>query len=71
MTKETKRLTFEQALEMLEECSQTLSREGVDLDEAMKAYEEGIKYYGICNRILDEAVQKIEIFGDEAREDGD
>ncbi|MDR1028162.1 MAG: exodeoxyribonuclease VII small subunit [Clostridiales Family XIII bacterium] len=65
-TKGTDRIGFEQALEKLEEYSELLSREGVTLEEAMRAYEEGIRYYGVCARMLDEAKQRIETLDPDA-----
>jgi exodeoxyribonuclease VII small subunit len=62
-------ITFEQAMEKLEEYTGKLSQEGISLDEAIQAYEEGVRYYGICARTLDEAKQKIEML--EIGEDAD
>jgi exodeoxyribonuclease VII small subunit len=58
-----KDISFEQALAKLEEYANLLSRDDVGLEDAIRAYEEGVRYYGICNRILSDATQKIEIFG--------
>lgn len=57
--KNDEKLTFEQALEKLESCSNKLGKEGGTLEEAMNAYEDGLKYYKICKEILDGAEQRI------------
>ena len=54
-------LTFEEALKQLESAADKLKKDGVTLEEAMKSYEEGIKYYKQCSEILNNAKQKIEI----------
>ncbi|MDR2157064.1 MAG: exodeoxyribonuclease VII small subunit [Clostridiales Family XIII bacterium] len=61
MTDGTATITFEEALEKLEEYATLLSKEGVTLEEAMRAYEEGVRCYDVCNRMLNEADQKIEL----------
>mgnify|MGYP000956738289 FL=1 len=53
---------FEEALKGLEKSAQDLKTEGNTLDEALKAYEEGMKYYEQCSEILSEAKQKIQIY---------
>lgn len=56
------KLTFEQALKKLEDASDSLNSDETTLEEAMKNYENGIKYYKECSEILKEAKQKIEVF---------
>ena len=53
---------FEEALKGLEKSAQDLKKEGNTLDEALKAYEEGMKYSEQCSEILSEAKQKIQIY---------
>ncbi|MDO4393262.1 MAG: exodeoxyribonuclease VII small subunit [Bacillota bacterium] len=55
------KISFEKALANLEKVSEKLKSEETTLDEAIKSYEEGIKYYKQCREILDDAVQKIEV----------
>ncbi|MDR0851107.1 MAG: exodeoxyribonuclease VII small subunit [Clostridiales Family XIII bacterium] len=57
---EQKQLTFEQALEILESCAQKLDAGDVSLEESIRIYEEGVKYYKICDSILKNAKQMIE-----------
>ncbi len=59
---EKEKMTFEQALSKLEGASDSLGSEDTTLEEAMKNYEDGIKYYKECSEILKEAKQKIEVF---------
>lgn len=51
---------FETVLKKLEETAQKLKSEEISLADAIKSYEEGIKYYNECNDILEKASQKIE-----------
>lgn len=55
------KISFEKALANLEKVSEKLKSEETTLDEAIKSYEEGIKYYKQCREILDDAIQKIEV----------
>ena len=44
----------------VEEASAKLKSEDISLEDAIKSYEEGIKYYKECSEILEKAEQKIE-----------
>ena len=55
-------INFEESLKGLEKSAQDLKKEGNTLDEALKADEEGMKYYEQCSEILNEAKQKIQIY---------
>ena len=57
-----KKITFEEALRLLEASAEKLQKDGVTLEEAMKSYEDGIAYYNQCAEILNDAKQKIEVF---------
>ncbi|MGL4484328.1 MAG: exodeoxyribonuclease VII small subunit [Anaerovoracaceae bacterium] len=57
-------ITFEEAMEKLQEAAEKLRNENIPLDEALKCYEEGKKYYELCEKKLTEAKQKIETFKD-------
>jgi len=59
-----KNLTFEEALKQLESSADKLKKDGITLEETMKSYEEGIKYYKQCSEILNSAKQKIEIISE-------
>ncbi|MDR2610988.1 MAG: exodeoxyribonuclease VII small subunit [Clostridiales Family XIII bacterium] len=54
-----KELTFEEAYEKLEACSEGASKEGMTLEETIRALEEGVKYYKLCIQLLDNAEQRI------------
>lgn len=51
---------FEDTLKKLETASDKLKSEDISLEDAIKAYEEGIRYYKECSDILEKANQKIE-----------
>ena len=53
---------FLKALTELEETVEKLNNPDLNIDEAIKLHEEGVKKYGICESILNEAQQKIEIY---------
>lgn len=55
------KLTFEQALEQLENIVEALEKGDVALDESMKLFEEGTKLVGKCNAMLKEAEQKVSV----------
>jgi exodeoxyribonuclease VII small subunit len=40
--------------------------DGVQLEDALESYKEGRKYYGICQKILQDAEQMIQIYDKEA-----
>lgn len=53
---------FEQSLKHLQEMSEKIKSPDTSLEEAVKCYEEGMKHYNTCSKILDNASQKIETF---------
>lgn len=55
-----KELTFEKALEKLEEIVSELEAGNLSLDSSMKKYEEGIKMARLCQEKLDKAKARIE-----------
>lgn len=57
-----KQPTFEEALKKLEAASQNLKQDNITLNDALKNYEEGIRYYKECSEILNTAKQKIETY---------
>lgn len=57
-------LTYEQAYSKLEEILNKLETNNASLDESLKLYEEGIKLYVTCNKLLDEAKFKISKFNE-------
>lgn len=57
-----KKPTFEEALKKLEQSSEKLKQENITLEEALKAFEEGIAYYDQCSELLNTAKQKIETY---------
>ena len=53
-------LTFEEALDKLEEIANQLE-EGLTLEESLKAFEEGIGLFKYCAGKLERAEQKVQI----------
>ncbi len=53
---------FENALYQLEIMTQKIKGSDTSLEESIKCYEEGMKYYNLCNDILNSARQQIQIF---------
>lgn len=52
---------FETSLAKLEDVVKRLESGELALDDALKAFEEGVKHAAICNRKLNEAEKKIEL----------
>lgn len=57
-----KKLSFEEALGLLEGSEESLKRDGVTLEESLKNFEAGMDYYNQCMEILSEAKQRIEVY---------
>jgi exodeoxyribonuclease VII small subunit len=56
-------LSFEDALAGLERSAEALKSEGTTLASVVESFEEGMRFYERCKAILDEAKQKIEVYG--------
>jgi exodeoxyribonuclease VII small subunit len=52
---------FETSLVKLEDVVKRLESGELTLDEALKAFEEGVKHAAVCSRKLNEAEKKIEL----------
>lgn len=63
-----KNLTFEEALEKLEESADILRSGEASLEESVEAYNKSVEYYKQCMDILKSAKQKIEMFRPETGE---
>ena len=66
MTKKT--MTFEAAMERLEEITRLLESGAEGLDESLKLYEEGVSLIRLCTQKLENAEQSVKIL--QMREDG-
>lgn len=55
-------MKFEDALEKLENATEVLSSEDTTLEASLSNFEEGLKYYKICSKILNDAKQTIETY---------
>ena len=61
MAQENKEIAFENALERLEKIVNNLENGELSLEEALKAYEEGVRMADICSKRLTEAEKKVEV----------
>ena len=61
-------MTFEESIKQLELMSEKIRNENTTLEEAIACYEEGIKCYKVCNNILNDAKQKIQVYSEEMEE---
>jgi len=59
MTAKRQTLGFEESLTRLEEIVRHLERGDLPLNESLSMYEEGTALIASCNKILDEAEQKV------------
>jgi len=59
--KTTEEVTFEDALERLENIVDTLSKGKLSLDEAMEKFEEGIRLFRLCDEKLRSAEQRVSV----------
>ncbi len=58
---ENKELKLEEAMKRLDEILASLNGENVDLEEAMKLYEEGVRTVAFCQQKLKDAERKISL----------
>jgi len=63
-----KKITFEKAMERLQEIVSRLEDGNVPLEESIKLYEEGMKLGKLCKKMLDEAELKIKRLEESFRE---
>jgi exodeoxyribonuclease VII small subunit len=66
MTKKT--MTFEAAMERLEEITRLLESGAEGLDESLKLYEEGVSLIRLCTQKLETAEQSVKVL--QMREEG-
>lgn len=53
------KLTYEQAISRLDDIVRNMERGDAPLEEALKLFEEGASLIALCNKMLDEAEQKV------------
>ncbi len=56
------KMSFEEAFAALEEAAEKLRSGKLGLEESIDVYDKSIMYYNLCQRILEEARQKIMMF---------
>ena len=54
--------TFMEAYQDLVDAANNITKQTTSIDESMKLFDQGMKDAELCNKILDEAEQKIEVF---------
>ena len=52
---------LEDAMRRLDQVVAALDREGADLEEALRLYEEGVRLVALCNQKLGDAERKIQM----------
>lgn len=62
MVEKKSELSFEEALEKLEDSVSLLKSSDISLEESVEVYEKCIMYHKTCTNILENIKQKIEIF---------
>lgn len=71
MSQKKQEMTFEQAVQRLEEIADILSGNNVELDKAMELYKEGVKLADMCNKKLDSVKRKITVIRSGEKEIGE
>ena len=61
MSDEKKEVNFETALKKLESIVEHLETGELSLEDALKAYEEGVKMADLCSKRLSEAERRVEV----------
>ncbi len=56
-------MSFEKAIERLEEVVRLLESGEAELEKSMQLYEEGISLVRICNKLLEDTEAKIKLLG--------
>jgi exodeoxyribonuclease VII small subunit len=69
MSKEKNEIDFEESMEKLEKIAKELESDKLSLNDSVKKFEEGMKIYQDCKKVLDEAEKKITILIDDTEKD--
>ena len=54
--------TFMEAYQDLVDAANNITKQTTSIDESLKLFDQGMKDAELCNKMLDEAEQKIEVF---------
>lgn len=57
--------TFTESLQRLRRAASEIGRQSTSLEDSIRLFEEGMKEAEYCSRVLEEAEQKIEIYGED------
>ncbi|NLB34705.1 MAG: exodeoxyribonuclease VII small subunit [Elusimicrobia bacterium] len=66
--KDISELSFEQALDELEEISDRLSEGMLPLEESINLFERGVELKNLCSKKLETAEKKIKILSDDGKD---
>lgn len=61
MAKSTKSKTFEQSMQALEEIIEQMESGELELDQALKSFQQGVELTTHCQSLLDNAKQKVQM----------
>lgn len=61
MGRTKKEMSFENALERLQEIVQNMEESDLSLEESLKLFQEGMNLSQLCNKKLDEAERKVSV----------
>ena len=64
-----KKKNFENQLDRLKDIVDMMEKGNVKLEDALKLFEEGVGIYSNCNKLLEDAEQKIKIMTSNGEED--
>lgn len=59
---ENREMSFEECMKQLELCAEKIKNADTTLEESIRAYEEGQKYYLKCSEILNNAKGKVQLY---------
>lgn len=65
MAKQTKKNDFESSLKELETILTSMEEGGLSLEASLKSFEKGIKLTRHCQKLLEQAEQKVTTLGEE------
>ena len=65
MAKKSKKNDFESSLSELEEILSSMEEGGLSLEESLKKFETGVKLTRHCQKLLEQAEQKVLTLGEE------
>lgn len=65
---EDKKLSYEEALNQLEDIVEVLERDKTSLNESVEIFKKGVELYKYCNNLLSSAEEEVKILLDDSNE---